>query len=45
MIEYNKRNIRTWSMLGSRRLFGIVLEELVKEDDKFIFIKIGRAHV
>lgn len=46
MIEYNKRNIRTWSMLGSRRLFGIVLEELVKEDDKFIFITadVGRYY-
>lgn len=46
MIEYNKRNFRTWSMLGSRRLFGIVLEELAEQDEKFVFITadVGRYY-
>lgn len=46
MIEYNRRNIRTWSMLGSRRLFGVVLEELAERDEKFVFVTadVGRYY-
>lgn len=46
MISYDKKNIRTWSMLGSRRLFGIVLEELAESDDRFVFITadVGRYY-
>lgn len=46
MVEYSKRNIRTWSMLGSRRLLGTVLEELASTDEKFIFITadVGRYY-
>lgn len=46
MLDFCKRNIRTWSMLGTRRLFGIVLEELAEKDDKFVFVTadVGRYY-
>lgn len=46
MMQFDKKNIRTWSMLGSRRLFGIVLEELAERDDKFLFVTadVGRYY-
>lgn len=46
MLDFNKRNIRTWSMLGSRRLFGVVLEELAERDDRFVFVTadVGRYY-
>lgn len=46
MLDFSKRNIRTWSMLGSKRLFGVVLEELAERDDKFVFLTadVGRYY-
>lgn len=38
MIEINKKNARIWSMLGMRRVLGIMLSELVEQDDRFVFI-------
>ena len=37
MQEINKRNARIWSMLGMRRVVGVMLKSLAGLDDKFIF--------
>lgn len=37
MQEINKRNARIWSMLGMRRVVGVMLKNLAGLDDKFIF--------
>lgn len=46
MIEFSKRNIRTWSMLGSRRIIGVVLKEIADKDEHFVFITadVGRYY-
>lgn len=36
MIEFSKKNIRKWSMLGMRRTVGAVLPDLAEMDDKFL---------
>lgn len=38
MMEINKKNARIWSMLGMRRVLGMMLEELLKADEKFVFV-------
>lgn len=38
MIEYNKKTMRVWSMLGMRRTIGSILSELAEMDEKFIFM-------
>ena len=37
MLEITKKNARIWSMLGMRRVVGIMLEELASADADFIF--------
>lgn len=37
MQEITKKNIRIWSMLGMRRVAGIMLKEMAKSDQKFMF--------
>ena len=32
MIEYNEKNIKTWSLVGSRATFGLVSLELAKKE-------------
>lgn len=36
MIEFNRKSIRIWSILGMRRTIGAVLSELAELDDKFV---------
>ena len=38
MQEINKRNARVWSMLGMRRVVGMLLEDMVQKDEKFMFL-------
>lgn len=46
MMDYNSRNIRSWSMLGSRRILGIALNEIAGQDDDFMFLTadVGRYY-
>lgn len=37
MQEITKKNARIWSMLGMRRVVGLILKEMAKEDEKFTF--------
>lgn len=37
MLEVNKKNIRIWSMLGMRRMVGLVMQEIAAKDPKFLF--------
>ena len=37
MLEIDKRSIRVWSMLGMRRVVGLVLSELAENDPAFLF--------
>ncbi|NBH13909.1 transketolase [Lachnospiraceae bacterium] len=37
MLEISRKNARIWSMLGMRRVVGIMLEELAGSDEHFIF--------
>lgn len=36
MLEYSSKNIRTWSILGSRGTFGVVLNEIAANNEKII---------
>ena len=36
MIEFNRKNMRKWSILGMRRTIGSILSEMAEMDDKFI---------
>lgn len=36
MIEIDRKRIRVWSMLGMSRVFGSVLEDIIKEKDNFV---------
>ncbi len=38
MIEYSKRNMRVWSMLGSRRVIGVAASEMADIDSKFVLM-------
>ena len=38
MLEINRKNIRIWSMLGMRRIVGIMLKELAEDDKDFLFV-------
>lgn len=38
MLEINKKNARIWSMLGMRRVLGMMLDELLKADKEFVFV-------
>lgn len=38
MLEINKRNSRIWSLLGMRRVFGFMLNEIASEDNNFVFV-------
>jgi transketolase len=38
MVEINKRNIRTWSILGARGTFGAAILELAKERQDFMVL-------
>lgn len=37
-MEINKRNVRTWSMVGARGAFGMVIGELAQERDDFMVL-------
>jgi len=37
MLEVNRRNLRIWSMLGMRRIVGIILKDLAESDNRFLF--------
>lgn len=37
MQEITRKNARIWSMLGMRRVVGMVLNDMVKEDENFMF--------
>ena len=38
MIEYNEKNIKTWSLVGSRATFGLVSLELAKKEKDLMIL-------
>ncbi len=38
MSEINSKNARKWSLLGMRRVLGLMLNELISQDDSFTFV-------
>lgn len=44
MVEINRRNIRTWSMLGARGTFGMAVLELAKEKQDFMVVSADLAN-
>ena len=38
MIEYNEKNIKTWSLVGSRATFGLISLELAKKEKDLMIL-------
>lgn len=38
MLEINRKKARIWSLLGMRRVLGLMLQEIIKVDESFVFV-------